>query len=1124
MPPNDPGGVPGLLPSYNLMQMQQGVLPSTLQPMPQTIHPGQVSAMLQQQAMMFQYSAPRPSAVFGSTPAYLPGIMSPSLPPPMFGGAAGARQRAIDEQNHTLALAQTGAGLTARLAGGVAAGMMMGPVNALGFEMLGGGAALQRGVGNLFEPLIAQRERALNLQNMSTRFVTGGSMLSATGQGMSMSAAQYVSNNIGRMADSSQFRRDTGNMFNRADLDRITRLSGELGMLDQAQNADQMIREVKKVSKALSNFMKLAEEPDIQRAMQQMARLRTLGFSAMEMPTAAANARTFARMAGVTIEEAMSNAEKGASIFQGAGLSGAAGFNAGLGAQGAARQLAATMDPRRLSMAGGVEGIQNTILQASASSQTIDAFLPAMLTRRNGQLAIDPQRLQQMLSGRFTPSDMARMGNANIHGLGGRMAVQELFTRRRELQDEMSSQLTPEQQTLMPLLMARNLQRQTGMTLGASLRMIPGMGEEQAHTLEQMAESPDFARRMRQQMTASRREAAARARAQRRSEDTLSYRVGSTLNERLFEPLGDIANRATDIVGRHLSGDQDAQEALELMGPGPARVVGRSRYGTDITAAHTRQMMRSNSGMIDRYARSALDYAERGSHAEDHRAATISQIPFARMFYGPNGWGLDRASRGGETTRAAIIDSAGWRMQMRESIGFGLGPSVGEVNRLGREQSALGRLVTDRGGTVEERHARAQGATRDLGTMTQSQQSKALAVATVAARQYAESRDWGPFGMFRQDATASGMRQQVAQALRAQGFGEGEVNRALQSDQFMHQAMEDARATTTSRGAAAFARMQGAGEQTDAANAGQTASQLRTLGERQRSHAAYLLGMGRAGSFLGPNDSDVRGVVGVLGGTNDEAQLRRKIFAAYMMTQSSKAGDKAAGTRMLQDLQRSTRDPQQYARALAAVQDQLGRGGQAGSMSSSARARMIEGIEGKSGQEVLAMVESAGEYANRSGGSDAMAARNDLLGKEAGAAYTRGGIAGLRANAAQIKNRRIRSMVEGNATDDQIRAAVEGGARERVAAGEATAEGAGAGQDTESDATTEAMLQSISEGMENFPGAIQRLDEASQKLSETADRLADAAGIARAAGTVEAGGGGSNGFSLTGFLDRLIGG
>lgn len=1122
MPPNDPGGVPGLLPSYNLMQMQQGVLPSTLQPMPQTIHPGQVSAMLQQQAMMFQYAAPRPSAVFGTTPAYLTGIMSPSLPPPMFGGAAGARQRAIDEQNHTLALAQTGAGLTARLAGGVAAGMMMGPVGALGFEMLGGGAALQRGVGNLFEPLIAQRERALNLQNMSTRFVTGGSMLSATGQGMSMSAAQYVSNNIGRMADSSQFRRDTGNMFNRADLDRITRLSGELGMLDQAQNADQMIREVKKVSRALSNFMKLAEEPDIQRAMQQMARLRTLGFSAMEMPTAAANARTFARMAGVTIEEAMSNAEKGASFFQGAGLSGAAGFNAGLGAQGAARQLAATMDPRRLSMAGGVEGIQNTILQASASSQTIDAFLPAMLTRRNGQLTVDPQRLQQMLSGRFTPADMARMGNASIHGLGGPMAVQELMTRRRELQDEMSSQLTPEQQTLMPLLMARNLQRQTGMTLGASLRMIPGMGEEQARTLEQMAESPDFARRMRQQMTVSRREAAARARAQRRSEDTLSYRVGSTLNERLFEPLGDIANRATDIVGRHLAGDQDAQEALELMGPGPARVVGRSRMGSDVTAAHTRQMMRSNPAVMARYERDALARVEQGIRAEDQRAEELSHIPIVRRFNGPDGWGLDRASRGGETTRAAILDSAGSDIRFTELIG--LGPTARQVNLLGREQSALARMVTDRGGTAEERRARSVAATQGLGMMTQTQQNQALATATVAARQYAESRDTGPFGMWRQDATASGMRQQIHQALRRQGFSEVEANRATNDTAFMQQAMEDARGTTTDRGAAAFARMQGAGEQTDAAHAGQTASQLRTLADRRRAHAAYQLGMGNAGSILGPSEGDVRGVAGVLGGTTDEAKLRRRLFAAYLMTQSSKDGDRNTGTRLLREIRNSTRDAGQYERALDAVKDQLGRPGQAGAMGSRARSQLIESIEGKTSAEVLSRVETAGETANSAGGFDSMAARNTLLGDAAGAAYSRGGVAGLRANASQIKNRRIRSMVEGNATDDQIRAAVEGGARERVAAGEATAEGASSGQDPESDATTEAMLQSISEGMENFPGAIQRLDEASQKLSETADRLADAAGIARAAGTVEAGGGGSNGFSLTGFLDRLIGG
>jgi preprotein translocase subunit SecA len=41
-------------------------------------------------------------------------------------------------------------------------------------------------------------------------------------------------------------------------------------MLDNTSSSDQMLREVKRVSKAVSNFMKIVEEPDLQKAMQRM--------------------------------------------------------------------------------------------------------------------------------------------------------------------------------------------------------------------------------------------------------------------------------------------------------------------------------------------------------------------------------------------------------------------------------------------------------------------------------------------------------------------------------------------------------------------------------------------------------------------------------------------------------------------------------------------------------------------------------------------------------------------------------------------------------------------------------------------------------------------------------------
>lgn len=1113
MPPNT-GGPNGFMPGYNAMQMQSGIVPPAIQPTaPFGMHPGQVAGMLQQQAMTMQYVSPAPSQVFGGMPAAMPGFFGPSMPPPMMGHAHFARQRAAEEQNKMLSLAQSGTGLMARLGGGLAAGMLGGPLGYMAYEGLGIGQGFQRAAGGVFEPLVSMRERALNIQNQSTRFGVGGAGMAMNGQGFSMMQAQQAATGIGRLADSASFRRETGGMFNRADLDRIGRLSGELGMLDQSQNADQMIREVKKVSKALSNFMKLAEEPDIQRAMQQMARLRTMGFTAMEMPTAAANARTFARMAGVSVTEAMAGAERGAGLFQQMGLSGAAGFNAGLGSQGMARQLAATMNARQLSMAGGVEGIQNTFLQASAGSQTIDAFLPAMLTRRGGQLAIDPNALRNMLSGRMSPSDMARGGAANIRALGGRQAIEELFTRRRELQDEMATQMTPEQQMMLPMLQARMIQRQTGGSFGAALRGLPGMTEQQARTLEQAAADPEFAQNMRRQLEVAQRERAVSARNERRSRNTLSARFGRGVERNVEDPISAFTERVTRPFTEYLAEEQDRQEALELQGEGPARIVRRGRFSSNISAAATRDLLRRDPGAANDLARQALTQAEAGARGENERAAQMAQIPLARMFYGAQGFGFTREGRGGDTTRSAIIDSAGTGVRLRESLGLGAGLSAEQVTRLGVEQQSLGRMFEEQGGSALERVQRSRNATRDLGPMRSGESARLISIASTAVSDYVSSRRVLG-GLITRDGSGTEMKQRVAQTLRARGVSEAQISRAINSEAFMQQATTSARESASAEDRETMDQIVGAGQQTEAALAGQSADQLMRISNESRESAVDALGMN---DYLDASDEEKRNVLKLVEGQGQEGELRRKILAAVLMSRSEDRNTRERGTRRLQELLESS-DPEAFARAKSAVMTEVD------ALSDATREDMSARLQGKTVAQADQLMAAVGEQARKAQGADIQRARNNMLGVRGASLYTRagGGAAGVRAlrdRPEMVTDRNVRRMLSEGRSDAEIQEAIENGTRSRVDAGaETTSTGAGASEGERAGMeSTEAMISAISEGMESFPGAVQRLDEASQKLSETADRLADAAGLARVVGNVEAGGGSSRGFSLFGL-------
>lgn len=1164
MPPQDPQGPISpysMVPQYNTMQMNAGILPTGV-PAP---HPGQVALMLQQQAMQTQYAALRPPMLMGGQQLAHPGMFGPSMPPPLFGLNMGARQHAVHTVDRGMSLLSGTVGVGARFLGGMAASALGGPIGGIAFEALGGGQAIQDLAQAPFAPFMAERQRTLALQSASTRFVVGGSSMSSAGAGLSAFGAQQVTSGLNRMSMDRGFQASTQGMFNRADLDRITRLSGELGMLDQSQNADQMIREVKKVSKALSNFMKLAEEPDIQRAMQQMAKLRSMGFTAMEMPTAAANARTFARMAGVSVQEAMAGAERGAGMFQAAGLTGAAGYNAGLAAQGFARQASTFMSPQQLALAGGREGLEGTLLQASRGAFTNPALTASLLNFRGGVASVDQAAIQRMISGGFNNiGSQVQQGAANMRGagLGG---INNMMARMPELQDTIARQLGPNGMMLLAGVQAQQIVRQTrgAVSFGNALSMMnPGMDPSQAYHIEQMMANPDFQRSIMQQMQVSQREGAVARRNMVMEQTSFRNRARRFLEDRV--QLSSVAGLASGIPGggmlgmglqglramggdtsvhglgtmfetgimapvsNYLADEQDQEEALLQQGEGGARIVRRSRYGSRLMTRNTRAIMRDRF----RGGTGAFSATLRGGRAlsagEDAGAEQLDRDSSAALrsgsvtgyllakgvshFYGAEGFHLSEGARGGETMRQAYVE--GLTMPERLAHEISGGPSASVVRQRMAERERFANIVdsTEQYGGTQAYRDMVRRLERPMGVgqgatpgQAGAQIDAARATAAAAVRSYVQNRgSGGTIGA----GSGDQLQSQVVTALQRQGMSAVQVSHLMTDPAFMAQAMTTAQQGMNTEQRQTLSAITERGRTAGSLRQTRSVSNVIERGNRAGAEGAQLLG-------LGNNERGASSMLGLLSNSGD-ARLdaaKQRYVAARLMQRSDAASVKRKGDQDIAALQREL-SPDDFAAIEGAVNATFQ------DMGDEAVSRMGRDVSRAGGgsrqriQQIVAQV--AGKAEEKQLGAGA-AALTSVLGESAAQAFDTGGVRALRMNADSIKDRRIRQMVKSGADDNAIQTAIQDASNNALDTESGTSSG-GAGTTPGEEASggiMQTLLSTLTHGFSDFPSATQKLDTAATRLLDVADRLADANGIARAAGNTAAGGGDSPGFSVT---------
>lgn len=404
-------------------------------------------------------------------------------------------------------IADTLATVTSMLGGmgtGAALGSRMGPWGALAGGVAGaaGGYAFGAGLAGpaagrfaestITRPLMETRAYGEQLMNLTRDFVVQGSQVSPLGRGLTQQSSVQLAGNLQRGVEQGQM-----GGFNMRDVMKVTGMAADQGMLDMAQSGDQIASQVRNVARGLQNFMRIAQEPDVQRAMQMMGSMRAMGLSIPESTVAMQHAKTFAQMAGTSVPSIMQGAGlPGAMTFQQMGLTAGLGMQVGMGAAGLSRQAIAggAFNPAQLALAGGMSGLQQTLTESSGAALGVNFQTMAMLSRNNqGQLSVDPERLKSVMSGHVSLSQQAAMAADNISrlaqqgGVSPENVLSEFRSRTNELRDEMGRRLGPMGGNMLLMRQAMNLQQELGgnIGLGSALSMVaPGLSTNQVRSLE----------------------------------------------------------------------------------------------------------------------------------------------------------------------------------------------------------------------------------------------------------------------------------------------------------------------------------------------------------------------------------------------------------------------------------------------------------------------------------------------------------------------------------------------------------------------------------------------------------------------------------------------------------------
>lgn len=451
---------------------------------------------------------------------------------------------------------------------GAAGGVVMGGIGAAVGGYFGGVAGAEKGMmwgslagsllayhpaaravaSTVMRPAIEQRADEIQLQSASRRFVMGGGGLDLTGAGLGEREAGRLGRAFTRIA------RESDGEVTRQDIVQMTQLAGEQGLLNAAQDADEIAKVMKSMMSLVGTMAKVTGDPDFRNNIQRIAQLKQLGVGMGDMDIATQNLAHYARMAGVSVDQVMArDGLQGATVYQGAGLNAGQGMMVGAASAGQARALEASgaLSSQQIALLGGQQGVSQRLTEMSAAmmSGPNKGLLGALVRRgENGQLEIDEATLGRLQRGELSYKDALRQGSDAFSQ--DRQLLLDTVAQKDDLLMSMGDKLGPagQQQLLMSVL--GQIGEDTGMDLRQAAITMSGGDTKMGMVIDAMRD-PRYQRMVMQQQQVEMRqrqfEALQADRARRDAEPGLIGRglrgaamsIGMTTEElRRFTPGG----------------------------------------------------------------------------------------------------------------------------------------------------------------------------------------------------------------------------------------------------------------------------------------------------------------------------------------------------------------------------------------------------------------------------------------------------------------------------------------------------------------------------------------------------------------------------------------------------------
>ncbi len=319
----------------------------------------------------------------------------------------------------------------------------------------------------------------------STRFVTGP-MAGVSGQGLAMGRAGTVVSGLRKM-QSRDYLLDTEDYF------KIFTESANQGLLNNMGSEEQMLSQVRKISKNLRLFMRISGDPDFSNAIKAMGDLTRLGVSADKLQVAATNIYTYSKMAGITATQAQNLGKQGAFTFQNAGADMGVGYQAGVFSGAISRLMSqtGTMSTGLKAMFGGEEGASQSlteIMGAFLAGPVSKMILPSLLKKSGGRLALDPEALKEILTKGMSMDTLRRKAHALFSG--DPSAQRQYATNNMELFQQATESIGVEGVIKFIINQAAIANNESGGKLGYKGSIMQILGSDKAATLFAKAFNP----------------------------------------------------------------------------------------------------------------------------------------------------------------------------------------------------------------------------------------------------------------------------------------------------------------------------------------------------------------------------------------------------------------------------------------------------------------------------------------------------------------------------------------------------------------------------------------------------------------------------------------------------------